>query len=83
MNIDTMRWIDRRIGTPLCAIASLLLRIVGLFRPGNAGRPRRVLFIELSEMGTTILAAHVGRGAFSRSFHFTIFSGSSSIRTRC
>lgn len=63
MNIDTMRWIDRRIGTPLCAIASLLLRIVGLFRPGNAGRPRRVLFIELSEMGTTILAAPAMRKA--------------------
>jgi len=62
MNIDTMRWIDRRIGTPLCAIATLFVRVAGLFRPKvqglkAEGRPRRVLMIELSEMGTTILAA--------------------------
>ena len=63
MNIDTMRWIDRRVGTPLCAIASGLLRVVSLFRPKVAGQPRRVLLIELSEMGTTILAAPAMRKA--------------------
>ena len=55
MNVDTMRAIDRWIGSPLCFLLTLLVRIVPAFRAGPA-KPRNVLFIELSEMGSTILA---------------------------
>ena len=63
MKIDTMRWIDRRIGAPLCGIATVLLRAVRLIRPAAASPVRRVLLIELSEMGTTILAEPAMRKA--------------------
>jgi hypothetical protein len=57
MNINAMRWIDRYVGVPLCAIATPLVR---LWHRAFAQTPRsapRVLFIEMSEMGSTILAA--------------------------
>lgn len=56
MNVDTMRRIDHHVGIPLCLVVSGLLRLVRLIRPRLPGPPRRVLFIELSEMGSTILA---------------------------
>ena len=55
MNVDTARRIDRFIGMPLCAIASGLLR-VGWKTRNVPQLIRRVLFIELSEMGSAILA---------------------------
>jgi ADP-heptose:LPS heptosyltransferase len=56
MKVDTMRRIDRLAGVPLCAVATVILWFASLF--GRAPGPvRRVLMIELSEMGTTILAA--------------------------
>jgi hypothetical protein len=58
-----MRRIDHLASEPLCAVATLLLRLVGLFR-SRAPRPvRRILFVELSEMGTTILAEPAMRKA--------------------
>jgi ADP-heptose:LPS heptosyltransferase len=56
MKVDTMRRIDRLAGVPLCAVATVMLWVASLFRR-EPGRVRRVLMIELSEMGTTILAA--------------------------
>ncbi len=56
MKVDTMRRIDRLAGVPLCAVATVLLWVASLFRR-DPGRVKRVLMIELSEMGTTILAA--------------------------
>jgi ADP-heptose:LPS heptosyltransferase len=77
MNVDTMRRIDHLAGVPLCAVATLLLRLVGLFRP-RAPRPvRRILFVELSEMGTTILAEPAMRKArtqLSAELFFVIFA---------
>ena len=56
MKVDTMRRIDHWAGVPLCAAATLFVRLRDSFRP-RASRPvRRILFVELSEMGTTILA---------------------------
>lgn len=53
MSTETMRWLDRWIGVPLCFLLSLLA--------GNATRrirqPRRVLCIQLAEMGSLVLAA--------------------------
>ena len=77
MNVDTMRRIDHLAGVPLCAVATLLLRLIDLFRP-RAPRPvRRILFVELSEMGTTILAEPAMRKArtqLSAELFFVIFA---------
>jgi ADP-heptose:LPS heptosyltransferase len=77
MNVDTMRRIDHLAGVPLCAVATVWLRLVDLFRP-RAPRPvRRILFVELSEMGTTILAEPAMRKArtqLSAELFFVIFA---------
>ena len=63
MKVDTMRRIDHWAGVPLCAAATLFVRLRDSFRP-RASRPvRRILFVELSEMGTTILAEPAMRKA--------------------
>jgi len=57
MKVDTMRRIDWLAGVPLCALATLMLSVASWFRRAAPQPIRRVLMIELSEMGTTILAA--------------------------
>jgi hypothetical protein len=77
MNVDTMRRIDRLAGVPLCAGATFLLRLRDLVRPHEERRVRRILFCELSEMGTTILAEPAMRKAreqFSAELFFVIFA---------
>ncbi len=55
MTPDTMRAIDHWVGVPLCFVLTVIRRLFG--RGACPRRPvRRVLFIELSEMGSTILA---------------------------
>lgn len=56
MNVDTMRRIDHHVGVPLCFVVSGLLWLIRLIRLRPPQAPRRALFIELSEMGSTILA---------------------------
>lgn len=51
-----MRRIDRLAGIPLCFLVSLALRALGSFARPAPPKPARVLFIELTEMGSTILA---------------------------
>jgi len=51
-----MRRIDRIAGVPLCFLATIALKIWGCLRPNRPRPIARVLFIELSEMGSTILA---------------------------
>src|SRR5689334_11554364 len=76
MNVDTMRRIDHWLGVPLCAAATLLVRLRDAVRPRAAGLPRRILFVELSEMGTTILAdpaMRKARSALAAELFFVIF----------
>jgi len=54
MKLRTMRAVDYWIGIPLCFFSTLLVRLWG--RPDGPLTPRRVLFVELSEMGSTIIA---------------------------
>lgn len=54
MKLRTMRLVDYWIGIPLCFLATQWLRLAGARK--GPDEPRRVLFIELSEMGSTILA---------------------------
>lgn len=57
MKVDTMRWIDRNIGVPLCFFISILIKIKRLLsRALTPTKPRKILFIELSEMGSMVLA---------------------------
>ena len=75
MNVDTMRRIDRMAGVPLCAVATVVVWCAALFRRGT--RPvKRILFVELSEMGTTILADPAMRKAremLGAELYFVIF----------
>lgn len=63
MNIDTARNIDFWVGVPVCALASAVIRIPKLFRRAVPRPVRRVLFIGLSEVGSTVLAGPAMRKA--------------------
>jgi ADP-heptose:LPS heptosyltransferase len=76
MKIDTMRRIDRLAGVPLCAFATALVWLRDRFAR-RAPRPiQRVLFVELSEMGTSILAEPAMRKARAApaEIYFVIFT---------
>lgn len=57
MNIDTARKLDYYIGLPLCFLGTLVAKAAKLisFKTPLRG-PKNILFIELSEMGSVILA---------------------------
>ncbi|MGA8076036.1 MAG: glycosyltransferase family 9 protein [Xanthobacteraceae bacterium] len=77
MKIDTMRRIDRLAGIPLCAVATALVWLLDRLTARKAGPPRRILFVELSEMGTTVLAEPAMRKArerLSAELFFVIFA---------
>ena len=54
MKLNTMRALDYWMGVPLCFLSTLAVRLLG--RPRGPEKPRRILFIELSEMGSTVIA---------------------------
>ncbi len=57
MNISFMRTVDRWVGIPLCLLLSGARALKqGFRRPTPASSPRRVLFLEISEMGSMVLA---------------------------
>jgi ADP-heptose:LPS heptosyltransferase len=67
LNPDRMRRLDRWLGIPICFALTLVFRLASLFSSiaggsssggssGASANPRKVLFIELAEMGTTVLA---------------------------
>ena len=56
MKVDTMRRIDHLAGVPLCWLVSSVLRLWRSFQPAAKTTPHKILLIELSEMGSTILA---------------------------
>jgi ADP-heptose:LPS heptosyltransferase len=49
-----MRAVDYWIGIPLCFLFTQVMRLLG--KPNGPKEPRRVLFIELSEMGSAVIA---------------------------
>lgn len=78
VKIDTMRKVDYFAGIPLCALATALIRLMSLLTGRQTRRPRRVLFIELSEMGSAILAdpaMRKMRRTGDADLHFLIFKG--------
>src|SRR4051812_40946505 len=56
MHVSMMRRIDFWFGVPLCAFLSLFNWIAKQFRTVSTKSPQRILLIELSEMGSAILA---------------------------
>lgn len=54
MKLKTMRAVDYWIGIPMCFVGTLLVRLLGT--PKGPEKPQRILFIELSEMGSTVIA---------------------------
>ncbi|MBU0673501.1 MAG: glycosyltransferase family 9 protein [Proteobacteria bacterium] len=76
MHPDLMRKIDYYIGIPLTFLATLLMKGCRLFRSPAQPKPDKILFIELSEMGSTILADPAMRKAqqcFKGQLFFVIF----------
>jgi ADP-heptose:LPS heptosyltransferase len=73
MKVDTMRAIDRWAGIPLTFLLTIIL---WPFSRGARPKPQRILFIELSEMGSTILAdpaMRKARNALGAELFFVIF----------
>ena len=69
ISVNTMRAIDHWVGVPLCAVASPIVALIDgikniLSRGPDA--PRKLLFIELSEMGSAILVDPAMRNAQAR-----------------
>lgn len=56
MNVDTMRAIDRYAGVPICGVLSAVYWLGSLFRTRGDVPVRNALFIELSEMGSAVIA---------------------------
>ena len=69
ISVNTMRAIDHWVGVPLCAIVSPLIALMdgikNIFGRDNA-TPKKLLFIELSEMGSAILVDPAMRNAQAR-----------------
>lgn len=78
MNIDLMRKVDYFAGIPLCLIASAWVKVTQLFSNTQQKAPERVLFVELSEMGSAILvdpAMRKMQAQTSAALYFVIFKG--------
>ena len=69
ISVNTMRAIDHCVGVPLCAIASPLVALMDGVKNifGDSPEiPKKLLFIELSEMGSAILVDPAMRNAQAR-----------------
>ncbi|HEX6633524.1 MAG TPA: glycosyltransferase family 9 protein [Usitatibacter sp.] len=77
MNIGFMRKVDYFAGVPLCFLATLYTWVADRLGSRAGGAPRKALFIELSEMGSAILAdpaMRKMREAGGAELHFAIFA---------
>jgi ADP-heptose:LPS heptosyltransferase len=77
MNVDLMRKIDYYLGIPLSFVGSGVVKLVDLVRGRKRLTPQKILFIELSEMGSTIIADPAMKRAqrhFNAELFFVIFS---------
>ena len=77
ISVDAMRRIDRLAGVPLCFLATFIVKLRDLLRRKPSRPIRRILFIELSEMGSTVLADPALRKARERTgaeLYFAIFA---------
>lgn len=76
-----MRKIDRWLGVPLCWLCTLFLRLAAWLRPRRLpqGAPKRILVIELAEIGGLVVAypalAHIRRRFPQAELYFLTFAG--------
>ncbi len=56
MKIDTMRSVDFYAGVSLSFLITLLMKFINLMRRPDRKKPKNILLIELSEMGSAVLA---------------------------
>src|SRR5215467_4875174 len=54
--ISTLQRIDRWVGSPLCAILTVLRSVFEPAGPPRARQIQRVLFVKFAEQGSTVLA---------------------------
>ena len=83
MTVDSMRLIDRYIGVPLCWLLSVFLKLKeGLIRKKDR-EPENILLLELSEMGSAILADPAMRWLIdqNKTLHFVIFKNNAASLT--
>jgi len=78
MHVDLMRWVDYWVGVPICVILSIYTWILKLLGIDNLKgyKPKKILFLELSEMGSTVLAYSAMKKAkelFNAEIYFMIF----------
>ena len=69
ISVNTMRAIDHWVGVPLCAVASPIVALIDGVKnifSRDSDTPRKLLFIELSEMGSAILVDPAMRNAQAR-----------------
>ena len=66
MNLQFMHVVDYWVGIPLCAVLSIVERVRARVMPAVSAPPRRMLLIELSEMGSAVLAYPAIREAVDR-----------------
>ncbi len=80
MRVDTMRQLDYWLGIPLTFISSIVVKIQDMWRnvqEQEAPALQRILFVELSEMGSTIIADPAMRRAqknLNAELFFVIFA---------
>ncbi len=69
ISVNTMRTIDHLVGVPLCAVVSPLIALTDKIKnifSRELVQPKKILFIELSEMGSAILVDPAMRNAQAR-----------------
>ncbi|MDA8422848.1 MAG: glycosyltransferase family 9 protein [Nitrospiraceae bacterium] len=81
MKVDTMRNVDYYVGVPLCFAVTIGKKLSALFSfRKSSAKPKNILLIELSEMGSTILADPAMRKLKQRlnaNLYFAIFKKNS------
>ena len=76
MNINTMRKIDHHVGIVLCFLLNCTFKLLSFLYRGKMANPQNVLLIELSEMGSAILADPAMqklKSVFQVDLYFVIF----------
>ena len=56
MKVNSMRLLDRWVGSPISALLTVVRKLVDVFRAEPDGPPKRILFIKLVEQGATVIA---------------------------
>lgn len=75
MKLNTMRAVDYWIGIPCCFLFTILTRLTGTRK--GPDKPQKLLFIELSEMGSTVIAnpaMEKARRELGAELYFLIFT---------